>query len=103
MADLEQELRKEISQKVEQIFLNRKLLKKFVPGKTWVQYAGGVFDDKEINASVSALLDGWFGLGKYGEEMEKRISAYVCSLGTILTNSGSSANLLAIASLRSNF
>jgi len=55
----EEQLRQDISQKIEQIFeTRRKNKKKFIPGKTWVQYAGSVMDEKEINASVSVLLDG---------------------------------------------
>lgn len=102
MGDEELELREEIKKKIELIFSLREKRRRFVPGKTWVQYAGGVFDDKEINASVSSLLDGWFGLGKKAEEMENLLAQFLGVKGTILTNSGSSANLLAIASLRSS-
>ena len=64
MDEIERKLRKEISKKVKKIFSLRSENKKFIPGKSWVQYAGGVFDDLEINASISSLLDGWFGLGE---------------------------------------
>ncbi len=96
---LEEKLRREINDKIVQIFAERKRNKKFIPGKTWVQYSGGVFDHKEINASVSSLIDGWFGLGKKAEELEGMLAKFVGARGSILTNSGSSANLLAVASL----
>ena len=98
----EEELRKEIGKKIKQIFKFRKNNRKpFIPGKTWIQYAGSIFDDKEINAAVASWLDGWFGLGKHGEKFEKNLSRFLGTKGSILTNSGSSANLLAVASLMS--
>jgi CDP-4-dehydro-6-deoxyglucose reductase, E1 len=92
-----------ISKTIAEIFEYRKTKKKFVPGKTWLQYSGGVFDDKEIAASVETLLNGWFGLGSKAEELEKGLASFVGAKGSILTNSGSSSNLLAVASLLSRF
>lgn len=98
----EKQLRQEIKEKIEKIYRLRKIRKKkFIPGKTWLQYAGSVMDDKEINASVTSLLDEWFGLGKNARELEKRLAEFIGAKGSYLTNSGSSANLLAIASLMS--
>jgi len=101
MEDTEIKLRTTIKKSIEKIFDLRKNKRKFIPGKTWVQYAGGVFDDREINASVESLIDGWFGLGKKAEQMERMLADFLGVNGSILTNSGSSANLLAIASLMS--
>lgn len=95
----EESLKQEIFQKISELFALRKENKKFIPGKTWIQYAGGIFDDKEINASVEALLEGWFGLGAKAQELEKGLAEFVGAKGTILTNSGSSSNLLAVTSL----
>lgn len=99
----EEKLRKEVAERISKIFSLRKKSKKFIPGKTWIQYAGGVFDDREINSSVSSLIDGWFGLGKKAEKIEKGLAKFVGVKGSILTNSGSSSNLLAVASLMSSF
>ncbi len=101
MNEIEKKLRKEIAEKVSKIFSLRKKNKEFIPGKSWIQYAGGIFDDLEINASISSLLDGWFGLGKKAEELENGLASFIGTKGSILTNSGSSANLLAIASIMS--
>jgi len=95
----EKKLRKKIEKKITQIFKLRKAKKKFVPGVTWVQYGGGVFDDKEVNAVVNSTLDGWFGLGEQAQKLEQGLSKFLGTKGSILTNSGSSANLLAIASI----
>ncbi len=101
MLNQEETLRSDIRKSIEKIFNLRKINKKFIWGKSWIQYAGGVFDDKEINASVTSLLDGWFGLGKKAEEMEKNLASFLGVKGSLLTNSGSSANLLAIGALMS--
>lgn len=99
----ENKLKEKIARNVEKIFIARKRHKKFVPGKTWIQYAGGVFNHKEINASIDVLINGWFGLGKKAEELEKGLADFVGAKGSILTNSGSSSNFLAVASLMSYF
>lgn len=91
--------RKQIQKIIKSIFANRKKEKKFISGKTWVQYAGSVFDDKEVNSMVTAILDGWFGLGKKAEKLEIGLSKFLGAKGSLLTNSGSSANFLAIAGL----
>lgn len=96
-------LRGHIKKHIKTIFATRKKNRKFIPGKTLIQYAGGVFDDAEINAAVSTLIDGWFGLGDKGYEFETNLASYLGCKGSILTNSGSSAVLLAVASLLSPF
>ncbi|MBP6883294.1 lipopolysaccharide biosynthesis protein RfbH [Candidatus Woesebacteria bacterium] len=101
MQSSEQRLKKEIGKKIKQIFEQRKRSVKFVKGKTWIQYAGAVFDDKEISQATATLIDGWFGLGNKGDEMEKKLAHFVGTRGSVLTNSGSSANLLAVGSIMS--
>jgi CDP-6-deoxy-D-xylo-4-hexulose-3-dehydrase len=73
----------------------------FVPYVTKVQYSGPYFDDKELIALVDALLDGWFGVGKKANLFEERFSKLIGQDFGILTNSGSSANLLAVSALKS--
>lgn len=97
----DKQLRLQIHKSITKIFDIKRKNKKFIPGKSWIQYAGAVFDDKEINAAVETLIDGWFGLGKNGENFEHGLASFVGSKGSVLTNSGSSANLLAIASIMS--
>ncbi|MCX8008477.1 MAG: lipopolysaccharide biosynthesis protein RfbH [Patescibacteria group bacterium] len=99
----EELLKKEIYQKISEFFDIKRKNKRFIPGKTWVQYAGAVFDDQEINAIVEVLLEGWFGLGKKAEELEQGLASFVGAKGSIVTNSGSSSNLLSVASLCSKF
>lgn len=72
---------------------------KFKAGVSKVQYAGACFDLKEIRAVTQSLQAGWLGIGKKAREFEDEFSRLFGVKETIVTNSGSSANLLAIAAL----
>ncbi len=77
------------------------LEKPFLPGESVVPYAGRVFTEDEVEAAVSSTLDFWLTLGKEGENFERKLADYLQVKRSILVNSGSSANLLAIAALSS--
>jgi CDP-6-deoxy-D-xylo-4-hexulose-3-dehydrase len=68
-----------------------------------IQYAGAIFDECEVIAMIDSILNGWFGLGRKGREFESMFSKYLGVARTVLTNSGSSANLLALAALASPY
>jgi len=74
----------------------------FAPGQTTVPYAGRVFDSDEVEAAVSATLDFWLTLGPEGDAFESELAAYLGVRRTLLVNSGSSANLLAVSALTSH-
>lgn len=76
--------------------------KEFIPGKTRVNYAGRVFDEKEIVNAVEASLDFWLTEGRFSEQFAEKIAEYLGVEHVLLTNSGSSANLLALAALTSD-
>jgi CDP-6-deoxy-D-xylo-4-hexulose-3-dehydrase len=82
-------------------FYRKSSSKKFTPGMTRIQYAGALFNEREAIAMVDAILDGWLGLGKKSREFELMFSKYLGVARTVLTNSGSSASLLALAALTS--
>ena len=84
-------LRKEIHNLVEIIIQQRITTSKFIPSKDLVRYAGAVYDHKEIESMFNAILDGWFGIGKYTYRFEAQLSKYLGVKKTIMTNSGSSA------------
>ena len=73
----------------------------FVPGKSRVNYAGRVFDDNELTKLVESSLDFWLTEGRFSEEFASKISDFLGIENVILTNSGSSANLLAFSALTS--
>ena len=75
--------------------------KTWVAGKDFVNYAGPYFDETEIVSAVSTLLDGWLVMGSKSVEFEKKFPKYFDKNFGILTNSGSSSNLLMMASLTS--
>jgi len=74
----------------------------FVPGATTVPYAGRVFDADEVMAAVSSTLDFWLTLGPQGAAMEKELAGFLGVKHSLLVNSGSSANLIAFATLTSH-
>ena len=67
-----------------------------------IPYAGRVFDNEEVVTAVSSVLDFWLTLGKEGQSFESELQNYLGVKSSILTNSGSSANLLAISALTSH-
>jgi len=73
----------------------------FVPGETTVPYAGRVFTENEVEAAVNATLDFWLTLGPEGDSFERELAAYIGVKRSILVNSGSSANLVAVSALTS--
>lgn len=72
----------------------------FTPGDR-ISYAGRVFDEKEIVNLVDASLDFWLTAGRYADKFEKEFTEFIGVKHCSLTNSGSSANLLAFMALTS--
>ena len=75
--------------------------KPFIPGKSLFPVSGKVFGEAEIQMLVSSSLDFWLTTGRFNKEFEKRLSEFLGIKHVITTNSGSSANLLALSSLTS--
>lgn len=74
----------------------------FLPGKSKINYAGRVFDEKEMENLIESGLDFWLTFGKYSTEIEKKFSEFLRIRWSFLVNSGSSANLLAFFALSSH-
>jgi CDP-6-deoxy-D-xylo-4-hexulose-3-dehydrase len=99
---LEKQLRQQVFEAVAkhyEVQHNRKL--DFIPGDR-ISYGGRVFDEKEIINLVDSALDFWLTTGKYAEKFEKNFAEYLGVKHCSLTNSGSSANLLAFMALTSH-
>jgi CDP-6-deoxy-D-xylo-4-hexulose-3-dehydrase len=73
----------------------------FSPGQTTVPYAGRVFTEDEVEAAVNSTLDFWLTLGPEGDAFENELAKFLGVKKSILVNSGSSANLLALSALTS--
>ena len=75
--------------------------KKWEAGKDWVQYAGPFFDEKEYIAAVKSLLNEWLVLGQDAITFETHFPKLFNKEYGILTNSGSSSNLLMMLAMTS--
>jgi len=73
----------------------------FVPGQTSVPPSGKVIGAPEIRNLVEASLDGWLTTGRFNAEFERRLAKFVGVRHALTVNSGSSANLVAFATLTS--
>jgi CDP-6-deoxy-D-xylo-4-hexulose-3-dehydrase len=71
----------------------------FDPSSQTVPYAARVFTEDEVEAAVSSTLDFWLTLGKEGEAFETELAAFLGVRHSLLVNSGSSANLIALSAL----
>ena len=97
----EEQIRKEILEKVREFHKLKKAQEEFVPGRTPVHYAGRIYDDEELVSLVDASLDFWLTAGPYVDKFEKGLAGFLGVNHCLLVNSGSSANLLAISALTS--
>jgi len=73
----------------------------FIPGVTPVPYAARTFSDEEVVSAVGSTLDFWLTLGPEGEAMERELADFLGVRKSLLVNSGSSANLIAVSTLTS--
>lgn len=98
-----EELRQEILQKVAEYYrmTHGAAPADFVPGKSRVNYAGRVFDEKEMTNLVDASLEFWLTYGHWSRDFEKGLADYLGVRFALMVNSGSSANLLAFMTLTS--
>jgi CDP-6-deoxy-D-xylo-4-hexulose-3-dehydrase len=97
----EQDLRAEVLQAVSRYYeASLKSNREFHPGDR-ISYAGRVFDEREITTLVDSALDFWLTTGRYADRFEREFAEFVGIQHCSLTNSGSSANLLAFMALTS--
>jgi len=75
--------------------------RKFEPGESVVPPSGKVIGAQELRNMVEASLDGWLTTGRFNEMFEKKLADFVGVGHALTTNSGSSADLLAFATLTS--
>lgn len=73
----------------------------FRPGLDVVPPSGKVIGSKELQYMVEASLDGWLTTGRFNEKFEEGLSKFIGVKHLITVNSGSSANLVAFATLTS--
>ena len=75
--------------------------KTWTAGQDFVNYAGPLFDEEEIAAATETLLKGWLVMGNDCARFEQKFPEHFGKKYGVLTNSGSSANLLMMSALKS--
>jgi CDP-6-deoxy-D-xylo-4-hexulose-3-dehydrase len=95
------DIKKQILALVEQYSAVHFAKKQFQPGGSAIPPSGKVLGASELQNMVEASLDGWLTTGRFNKAFEKRFAQFVGVPHALTTNSGSSANLLALAALTS--
>ena len=94
-------LRQEISKLIDQYAQTALSARPFVAGESVIPPSGKIIGARELQLMVDAVLDGWLTTGRFNEAFEKRFAEFVDVPYALTTNSGSSANLLALTALTS--
>ena len=95
------DLREQILLLVEQYCAETYGARAFLPGESSVPVAGRVFDGAEMRLLVDSALDFWLTTGRFADRFEREFARWMGTRECVLVNSGSSANLLAVAALTS--
>lgn len=98
----EKEIHSEIMNLVKEWHAVKFAEKKFIPGQTYINYAGRVFNEEELLNLVDSSLEFWLTGGRYESLFSEKLNEYLRVKHSLLVNSGSSANLLAFAALTAN-
>lgn len=96
-----EEFRLEIAELVQEFADLKYKEKTFKPGRSVVPPSGKVIGATELQYMVDASLDGWLTTGRFNRKFEKDLSEFIGIKHLITVNSGSSANLVAFATLTS--
>ena len=99
--NLAEELRARILELVAQYADAAHAPQPFEPGRTPIPISGKVIGASELKNLVEASLDGWLTTGRFNDAFERRLASFLGVRHALATNSGSSANLLAISALTS--
>ena len=73
----------------------------FVPGESAVPVSGKVTSAADMRSLVDSALDMWLTTGRFNDAFEERLRKFIGVRHALTTNSGSSANLLALSTLTS--
>lgn len=92
---------KQILDQIKQFIEQQQQSKQWVAGRDFVNYAGPYFNSDEYVAAAEVLLNGWLVMGDKSLQFERKFPTYFGKKHGILTNSGSSSNLLMMSALTS--
>lgn len=94
-------IRKQIIQLVSEYYKLAHNQNKFILNQSTIPVSGKVFSEMDLQMLVSSSLDFWLTSGRFNEEFEKQLAQFLNINFVLTTNSGSSANLLALTALTS--
>lgn len=77
--------------------------KPFVAGESAVPVSGKVYGEPDMRNLVDSALDFWLTTGRFNTAFEERLAKRLGVAHCLTTNSGSSANLLALSTLTSHY
>ncbi len=97
-----QALRHEVLAKTRDYFAAAYGQRDFVPGTDTAPVSGRVFDARDMETLVDSALDFWLTTGRFAERFEREFARWYGVRECMLVNSGSSANLIALATLTSH-
>ena len=97
----ENNVKNEIFNKVREYYQLAHKKETFIPGKSNIPYAGRIYDENEMINLVDSALEFWLTAGRFANQFEEEFANFLGVKHCLLTNSGSSANLLAISALTS--
>ena len=101
MTERKEELRRQILDLVGEYCAEAFPPRGFVAGESAVPISGKVFDAAEMRLLVDSSLDFWLTTGRFAAQFEKEFARWLGIRECVLVNSGSSANLVAVAALTS--
>lgn len=74
---------------------------RLIAGQTYLPVTGKVMRPEDLLLGMDALVEGWLTSKGYSPLFERKLAKWIGAKSTVLTNSGSSANLLAFSTLTS--
>lgn len=75
--------------------------RKIVPGQDYIPVTGKIFDSDDLASLIDSCLDMWLTSGRFSSAFEKDFAFIFNAKWSLLTTSGSSANLLAFTAFTS--
>ena len=94
-------LRKQIIQLVSEYYKLAHNQNKFILNQSIIPVSGKVFSEMDLQMLVSSSLAFWLTSGRINDEFEKQLAEFLNVNFVLTTNSGSSANVLALTALTS--
>jgi CDP-6-deoxy-D-xylo-4-hexulose-3-dehydrase len=93
-------MREEILKLAQENFRKEFPKKEFIAGETYIPPSGKVVDETDLSLLLQASMDMWLTAGRFSRELEQIFSQVLgITPKTLLVNSGSSANLVAVSTL----